>query len=515
MALTFDEFVLDFDTRELRSGQTPLRLEPQAFDLLSYLVVHRNRVVGRDELTETIWRGRIVSDAALTTRISTIRRVLGDTGKGQRLIRTIPRKGFRFVPTVREFVDPSFNGQGRSSSDNRAHRPPERTTIGVFPFAAITEGAVEQRLGQSLASELVIALCRYRWFSVLAPISMLQSVTQPAALHGNMGLRYAVRGTVRRHGNALRVTAHLIDILNGANLWGDSFDGSLDENFTWQDGIVATMAGSIEPQLRVAEAFSAVQADQDATPYRLHSSSHPIFSDGKISVLRSLHLLERALTLDPDYAPALADAAFCLQVLDINVAGRDRSADRRNAVAFARKALEIADDPEPIATAAFTLAYFGEDMHEALALLDHALTLNPYLARGWYMKGMAHLYAGQPEPAQDSLETSLRLNPRDRLGRRNNFGIGLAELFMGHGDAAIAKLQQVVQEFPRWATPYAALAAGYARRSSVADATRVAKRLISIDPSLAPNIVQFRDPKHRNLLVAGTRLHHAARLAGR
>ena len=455
MALTFDEFVLDFDTRELRSGQTPLRLEPQAFDLLSYLVVHRNRVVGRDELTEAIWRGRIVSDAALTTRISTIRRILGDTGKGQRLIRTIPRKGFRFVPTVREFVDPSFNGQGRSSSDNRAHRPPERTTIGVFPFAAITEGAVEQRLGQSLASELVIALCRYRWFSVLAPISMLQSVTQPAALHGNMGLRYAVRGTVRRHGNALRVTAHLIDILNGANLWGDSFDGSLDENFTWQDGIVATMAGSIEPQLRVAEAFSAVQADRDATPYRLHlQSSHPIFSDDrKISVLRSLHLLERALTLDPDYAPALADAAFCLQVLDINVAGRDRSADRRNAVAFLRARRSRSPTTRSRSQPPRSRWRISARICTRLSarLLDHALTLNPYLARGWYMKGMAHLYAGQPEPAQDSLETSLRLNPRDRLGRRNNFGIGLAELFMGHGDAAIAKLRQVVQEFPRWA----------------------------------------------------------------
>jgi adenylate cyclase len=311
----------------------------------------------------------------------------------------------------------------------------------------------------------------------------------------------------------LRVTAHLIEAFSGTNLWGDVFEAALDEGFSWQDGIIGTIAGSIEPQLRVAEAYRAVQADQHATPYQLHLRAHPIFSDGKESVSRSLRLLERALVLDPGYAPALADAANCLQVLDINVVGRDRLADRRNAIAFARRALQIADEPEPIATAAFALAYFGENMDEALALLHHALKLNPHFARGWYMYGMALLYAGQPEQALESLQNSLRLNPRDRLGRRNNFGVGLAEFFMGHDDAAIATLQPVVREFPRWATPYAALAASHARQGSSADAVRVAERLMSIDPSLAPNVVQFRDPKHRELLTAGARLHASARIA--
>lgn len=514
MAFVFDQFVLDFAKRELRRGQTALKLEPQAFDLLSYLVVHRDRMVGRDELMEALWGGRIVSDAALTTRINTVRRAVGDTGRAQHVIRTIPRKGFRFIAAVTEFVDPKDNGRNAGATDVRLHWRPERTSVSVFPFTALTKGPVEQWLGESLASELVIALCRYRWFSVLAPLSTLQSLAGPIASFQNRPeLRYAVRGTVRRVGDVLRVTAHLVDIGSGTNLWGDSFDGRLGEDFTWQDGIVATMAGSIEPQLRIAEAYNAAQADRDATPYRLHLRAHPIFSDGKENVLRSFHLLERALALDPNYAPALADAAFCLQVLDINVAGRDRQADRRKAIAFARKALQIADEPEPIATAAFTLAYFGEDLHEALALLDHALALNPHFARGWYMKGMAHLYAGQPEPALESLATSLRLNPHERLGRRNNFGIGLAEFFMGHHHAAIAKLQQVVQEFPKWATPYAALAAGYAHHNSLADATRVATRLTSIDASLAPNVAQFRNPKHRDLLAVGARLHRAARVA--
>lgn len=510
MAYVFGDNILDLDRRELRRAGEPVMLEPQAFDLLAYLIDHRDRVVDRNELLRVIWGGRIVSDAAITTRINVVRRAIGDTGGAQRFIRTLSRKGFRFVATVEEpaGIDAA---RARSSVDAASLRRPERATIGVSPLAALTEGAVERRLGESLASELVIALCHYRWFSVLAPLSMLQSRLDP---ENAPDFRYLVTGTVRRHGEFLRITAHLIDLTSGRNLWGDSFDSRLDEGFKWQDGVIATMAGSIEPQLRAAEAYFSAQAGRH-TPYQLHLCAHPIFSDGRISVMRSLNLLERALTLDPAYAPALADAAFCLQVLDINVSGRDRAADRHKAVAFARKALRIADEPEPIATAAFTLAYFGEEIDEALALLDHALTLNPYFARGWYMRGMAHLYAGQPEPAVEDLQTSLELNPHERLGRRNNFGIGLAELFMGHHGAAIAKLYDVVQEFPRWATPYAALAAAYAQRSSIADATRVAKRLASVDASLAPNIGQFRNPAHRDLLKPGARLHRAARFAAR
>jgi adenylate cyclase len=516
MTLVFDEFVLDLAKRELRRGQTPVQLEPQAFDLLRHLIAHRHRVVGREELTEAIWRGRIVSDAALTTRISAIRRTLGDTGRMQRLIRTISRKGFRFVAAVQEFVDANADeqeiGEGSAAATARSHRRSEPASIGVFPFAALTEGVVEQRIGESLASELVIALCHYRWFSVFAPLSMLQS---PAGWGNKLDFRYAVRGTVRRHGEILRITAHLIDISTGRNLWGERFNGRLDEDFTWQDGVVATMAGSIEPQLRTAEAYAAAQVDRQATPYQLHLQADRFFSDGRTSVMRSLHLLERALVLDPDYAPALARAALCLWTLDISVGGRDRLADRRNAVAFARRALDVANEPEPIAMAAFVLAYFGEDIDEALALLDHALNLNPYLAYGWCMKGMTHLYAGKPEPALESFQTSLRLNPHGRLARPNNFGIGLAEFFMGHPGAAIANLHRVVQEFPRWTTPYTALAAAYAQQNSVADATRVAKRLASIDASLVPNILQFRDTKHRDLLRPGAQLHRAAQMAAR
>jgi tetratricopeptide (TPR) repeat protein len=222
--------------------------------------------------------------------------------------------------------------------------------------------------------------------------------------------------------------------------------------------------------------------------------------------MRSFDLLERAIALDPDHAPSLADAAFCFQVMDINGIAKDHQENRRRGVEFARRALQVSDDPEPVATAAFALAYFGQRIDDALALIDHALALNPHFSRGWYMSGMARLYAGQPDRAIESLETAIRLNPRDRLGRRNLAGIGIAQLFQGHLDEAVPLLRLMVQEFPRWATPYAALASCHAHLGQLHDAEIVSHRLKSVDRTLVPNAIQFRDPGQRELLTPGIKM---------
>ena len=102
-----DDYALDVERRELRCGQTLVGVEPQVFDLLVYLLQNRDRVVGKDDLIATVWGGRIVSASTLTSRINAARRALGDSGDQQRFIRTIARKGIRFVGDVREAHMPS------------------------------------------------------------------------------------------------------------------------------------------------------------------------------------------------------------------------------------------------------------------------------------------------------------------------------------------------------------------------------------------------------------------------
>ena len=102
MRYLFDEYVLDTDRRELHRGADAVSVAPQVFDILDYLIGNRERVVSKDDLMNAIWKGRIVSEAALATRINGVRTAVGDCGEAQRLIKTIPRKGFRFVGAVRE-----------------------------------------------------------------------------------------------------------------------------------------------------------------------------------------------------------------------------------------------------------------------------------------------------------------------------------------------------------------------------------------------------------------------------
>jgi adenylate cyclase len=223
-------------------------------------------------------------------------------------------------------------------------------------------------------------------------------------------------------------------------------------------------------------------------------------------VLQSLALLEQAVALDPRYGPALADAANCRQILDVNGWAADRQLNRRKAVDFARTALQVSNDPEPVAISAFVLAYFGEDIDAAVALVDNALRLNPSFAKGWYMSGMTRLYAGRPEEAIECFQSSLRLNPRDRVGRRNIAGIGIAHFFNRRFDEAVPILRPVLQEFPRWATPYCVLASCHAHLGFLRESEAIARRLKAADPCLVPNAVQFRDAGHRALLTPGLKL---------
>ena len=102
----FEAFSLDTESLELRDGEDPVAIEPGVFSVLAYLIEHRDRVVSKDELIEAIWGGRAISDGALNSRINAARRAVGDSGSAQSVIKTFPRRGFRFVSSITEDQTP-------------------------------------------------------------------------------------------------------------------------------------------------------------------------------------------------------------------------------------------------------------------------------------------------------------------------------------------------------------------------------------------------------------------------
>src|SRR5947209_20550314 len=141
MIVSFGDCEIDVERRELRRANAAVHVEPQVFDLIHYLVENRDRVVSKDDLIAAIWGGRIVSDSTLTSRINAARKALGDSGEGQKLIRTIARKGLRFVGAVRTRSDEAAPAHAAGPPADELHeksRPAlpssERPAIAVLPF---------------------------------------------------------------------------------------------------------------------------------------------------------------------------------------------------------------------------------------------------------------------------------------------------------------------------------------------------------------------------------------------
>jgi DNA-binding winged helix-turn-helix (wHTH) protein len=204
----FSNHVLDGALRELTRGGETIAVEPQVFDLLIYLIENRDRVVSKDDLLESIWDGRIVSDSTLTSRINAARKAVGDSGKDQAVIRTHARKGFRFVGEVSGNVTPQDPAAASSQpqiaqpetsrpteATNVAQPPLDRPAIAVLPFTGEPE---KDYFSEGISEDIITALSKLRWFYVIARNSSF--VYKGNAVHlkqigEELGVGYVVQGS--------------------------------------------------------------------------------------------------------------------------------------------------------------------------------------------------------------------------------------------------------------------------------------------------------------------------------
>ncbi|MBV9201085.1 MAG: winged helix-turn-helix domain-containing protein, partial [Alphaproteobacteria bacterium] len=392
--ISFGRFRLDLARRELRRDQTPVRLGSRALDILCALAAARGKVVSKDELMERVWAGVVVEEHNIQVHISALRRAFEGDGDSESWIVTVPGRGYRFLGSP----DPP-------AGDNTAAAPSapvaEQPSLAVLPFLNLSGDPEQEYFADGMVEEIITALSRIRWLSVVARNSSFTYKGQNVdvkRLGRELGVRYALEGSVRRSGARVRIAAQLIDASTGAHLWADHFDGPLEDVFDLQDKVAASVAGVIEPALQAAEtARSTGRPTTDLTAYDLYLRAHAMVWSSAQQIPEALDLLEQAIARDPRYGPALAWAAFCCFRLVLDGRSDAPATHRQKAVDFARLALEVAgDDPGVLANAAQVLAYFGEDMSAMMALVDRALALNPNFARGWHVGGILRLFAGHP-----------------------------------------------------------------------------------------------------------------------
>jgi len=386
---------------------------------------------------------------------------------------------------------------------------PDKPSIAVLPFQNMSGDPEQEYFADGMVEEITTALSRIRWLFVIARNSSFTYKGQAVDVKQvgrELGVRYVLEGSVRKAGGRVRITAQLIEASDGAHLWADRFDGSLEDVFDLQDKVASSVAGVIEPALQAAEiARSASRPTSDLTAYDLYLRAYPMFWVSA-QVPEALQLLEQAIERDPRYGPALAWAAICCYRLLQDGRSVDPETQRRKGHDFARRALEVAgDDPNVLANAADALSWFGEDIGAMMAVADRALALNPNYARGWHVSGVLRLQAGQPEIAIERGEAALRLSPRARVGS-TFFMMGSAHFMCRQFDEAAARLRIAIQENPTFAEPYRVLAACYAHMGRLDDAREIVARLRTITTEVIRELRQLHNPENRELLLSGLRL---------
>jgi TolB-like protein len=517
----FGSYTLDPDRRELNRESDTIALGPRVFDLLLYLVQHSDRVVSKRELLHSVWGGRIVSESTLTSHVNAVRNAIGDSGSEQRLVRTVARKGFRFVAEVQASDRPSRNitpSQAPSSSNTlptSLRNVCERPSIAVLPFLNLSADPDQELFADGVVEDIIAALSRVGWLLVIARNSSFTykgRAVDVRQVGQELGVRYALEGSVRKAADRVRITGQLIDATTGLNVWSERFEGSLNDVLVGQDEIAVSIVGALIPQLERAEIKRTQRKPMenlDAYDYYLRGMTK--FHQGtREATDQALPLFHKAIELDPDYAASYGMAAWCHVWRKLNGWMSDCGQETLEGARLAHRAIELGKhDAIALTRGGHALGHFGGDLDGCIALLDRALVLNPNLLAAWCLSGFQRIVRGEPNDAIERLTKGMRLCPLDPEMPRMQTGMAVAHFLAGSYDLASLWAGRALGELPNFALAAGIVAASEALAGRVSEAERAVRKLGQLNPSLCvSNLrdwVQLRRMKDLDLLTDGLR----------
>jgi TolB-like protein len=447
VVLAFGDHRLDLERRELRRGAEIVNVEPKVFDLLRYLVQHRDRVVSKDDLLEGVWGGRIVSDSALTTRINAARRALGDDGVAQRLIRTFTRKGVRFIGEVTELPD-----RVAPVAPDLSGATAERPSIAILPFHNMTGDPEQEYFVDGMVEEITTAIARFPWLIVIARNSSFTFKGRPVdakQVGRELAVPYVLEGSLRKAGDRVRIAVQLINSTTGAQIWGGRFDGTLDDIFELQDRVASGVVGAIEPRLRRAEIERTGRkptASLDAYDLYLRAQAQA-YKRTRESLAESIRLSHLALEIDAAYGPAMARIALSRGMQQLRHWIPPTGPEVEEGILMARQAIMAAgDDPWVLDFAGLALAQLAGDNAAALSALDRAIVLNPSFALAFGHRALVLAYLNRPDEAIASAHQAMRLSPLDPGMFAFCQALALAHLAAGCYEAGLPWVEEALRE---------------------------------------------------------------------
>jgi TolB-like protein len=499
----FEDFVLDVDRRELARGSDTVVTGPQVFDLLLHLVKNREHVVTKDNLIDIVWGGRIVSESTLTSHINAVRKAIGDTGEEQRLVRTLARKGYRFVGEVREIEGSERPGPARPAesqpeapADSAAHPAapaltlPDRPSIAVLPFLNLSGDPDQDYFVDGVVEDIISALSRMRWLFVIARNSSFTykgRAVDVKQVGRELGVRYVLEGSVRKAANRVRITGQLIDADAGTTLWSERFESTLDDLFELQDQMATSVVGELVPHLESAEIERARHKPTeslDAYDYYLRGM-WKFRQVSRSAIDEALPLFYEAIRRDPEFAAAYAMAAWCHSWRKLSRWVSDIEREIAEGTRLARRAVQLGqNDAVALAGSAHALTHLVRDFDGSIELLDRAVVLDPNLAAGWYLGGFVRIWRGELDEAIKRIAHGMRLSPLGPDMQRMEVGTAMAHLLAGRTEDAVSWVEKSSIHKSDQALPISIRAAICVRAGRGDEARTAIQQLRQLDPEL-------------------------------
>jgi serine/threonine-protein kinase len=486
----FGPFVLDVADRSLKRQGAPIPLTPKTFDLLVSLVENAGRLVEKDLLLKTVWPDVAVEEGNLTKGVFSLRQVLEDEG-GPRYIETVPKRGYRFAAAVTAGEDE--RPAPMSPPATTAATPPENS-IAVMPFSDMSAARDQDFFCEGMSEEIINALGRVPDLRVASYTSSLRfrgKATDTQTIGRELMVSWLLEGSVRKAGDVVRIAVQLVRASDGFSGWSGRFDRRLDDIFTVQDDIAGMIAQTLTQRVARTAGPLVTSKTSNTEAYSLYLEGRYLWNKRPGDVVwQALDRFERAIAVDPNFAPAHAALAGVYGTLGAWEFGVLPPAEAlAKAKAAARRALEL--DPQLAAgytAVAYTTLHFDWNASRACQEFDQAIALNPTWVDAHHWHSHALCAAGR---FAESLAACRRIVELDPLNPLMHAHVAWHHYMAGDYADALGQAERVVRMEPsfHWGYFFAGWALERLGRGSEAVATlKEAARCSSNNPVMVAGL---------------------------
>jgi adenylate cyclase len=520
----FDDFTLDLRRGCLRAGDRDIELRPKSFEALRYLVENAGRLVPKDELIKAVWPKIVVSDESLARCVSDIRVALGDNR--QNIIKTVPRRGYLFASAASVAAQGGQELQDTTAATAAASElmTPPRFSLVVLPFVNLSGDSEHDFLADVITDGITMYLSRMRDAFVIARTTAATykgRATDIRKVGQELGIRYALEGSVQVAGPLARVSAQLIDVESGAHLWADRFDANHSDRLQMQDYVITRLARALQIELmRVESGRIAHDVLTKPGAEELSLRGEAIFSrygPSRAEAEEAFTLCERALEINHDDVRALSILTEKYATRVTGMQSTNRSADIAMAEQYASRALALDPNSYHAHHARARVLIAQKRAEEALIEAEHSLRLNPSFIPTYLDLCQANLMLGFGEKTIEHAATAMRLSPPDPYLYVFYAQEGLGHIMLGQDALAVASLRRAVANNPYFPSPFAYLTAALALSGQDDEARSVLKQYLSLGATKTKTITDWKAMSysdHPVYLAFRERIHDGLRKAG-